>query len=126
MVTNNPEVFRPLTKTHNHNPVGGSAVVASHYSLPPGCQLNSSLLLQIQQEALSAASPSLRTAFFLSFPLSPTSVISFQADWARKPLHPTSTGYNHVPAILDLTFKAFRLPFKCLLTPLFPRHCKLH
>lgn len=58
-------------------PVGGSAVVVSHYSLAPGFQLNSSLLLHIQQEALSAASPNLRTAFFLSLPLSPTAVSSF-------------------------------------------------
>lgn len=39
-----------------------------------------SLLFQIQQEALSAASPSLRTTFFLSYPLSPAAVSSFQTE----------------------------------------------
>lgn len=63
-------------------------MVASQYSLPLYCQLASFLLLHIQQEALSAASPNLYTAFFLSLPFSPTAITT--ADLAGKLLHPTT------------------------------------
>lgn len=75
---------------------------ASYYWLPPGCQRNPSLLQQIQQQGLSAASPSHRTAFFLAVPISPTTVISFQTDCVGKPKHSTSAGYDYICQPLSL------------------------
>lgn len=73
--------------------VGGSAVRATHRPSSPGAQLNSSLLFQ--QEAPSAASPSLRTAVFLSLPAVPRAVSRFHTDCAGSPRHPTSAGSSH-------------------------------
>lgn len=68
----------------------------SHCPSPPSFQLVSSLLCQSQQEALSAASPSLQTAVFLLWPLMPAFVIRFHTDLAGNPRHPTSTVNSHV------------------------------
>ena len=64
-------------------------------SHPPGFQLCSSLLLHNQQEALSAASPILRAAVFLSLPVIPMAVSILHTDWAGNPLQPTPTGNSH-------------------------------
>ena len=93
MVPNFLKVFRPLTTTLSSWRV--SSDWPNHYSSHPGFQLCSSLLCQSQQEALSAASPNLRTAVFLKWPLRPTFVIRFHTDCAGNPRHPTSTVISH-------------------------------
>ncbi|KAI2652627.1 hypothetical protein H4Q32_005876 [Labeo rohita] len=60
--------------------------MASHCPSSPGLQLNSSSLLQSQQEALYAASPNLREVNFLSLPAIPRAVNVFQTDCSGKPL----------------------------------------
>ncbi|KAI8479449.1 hypothetical protein Bbelb_428190 [Branchiostoma belcheri] len=61
--------------------------------LPGPAVLAKSLLIRSsrQHDALSAASPILRTAAFLSLPVIPTADSIFHTDCAGKPLHPTST-----------------------------------
>ncbi len=87
-------VFRPLTTTLSSWRV--SSDWPGHCPSPPGFQLVPSLLCQSQQEALSDASPSLRMAAFLKWPLSPTFVNRFHTDWAGNPRHPTSNVISHV------------------------------
>ncbi len=87
-------VFRPLTTTPSSWRV--SSDWPGHCTSPPGFQLVHSLLCQSQQEALSDASPSLWTAAFLKWPLSPTFVNKFHTDCAGNPRHPTSTVISHV------------------------------
>ena len=94
VVLNLLRVFRPFTTTLSSWRV--SSAWPSHCPPPPGFQLVSSLLCQSQQEALSAASPNLRTAVFLKWPLTPIFVSRFHADWAGNPRQPTSTVINHV------------------------------
>lgn len=78
--------------------------MASHYPSSPGFQLNSSHLLQSQQEALSAASPNLQAAIFLIFPAIPRAVNIVHTDCAGKPLQPTSTGNSQVCHPLSLHY----------------------
>lgn len=90
------------TLIHNALQLAGPTVMASHCPSSPGPQLASSLLFQSQQDALSAASPNLRTAVFLSFPAIPRAVSVFHTDCAGKPLHPTSTGNSQACHPLSL------------------------
>ena len=78
-----------------HPLVGGSVVMTSPYSLLASPQVCSSLLLHNQHDALSAASPSLLTPVLLVLPFIPNLCNNLHADWAGKPLAPTSTGNNH-------------------------------
>ncbi len=87
-------VFRFLTTTPSSWQV--SSDWPGHCPSLPGFQLVHSLLCQSQHEALSDTSPSLRTAAFLKWPLSPTFVNRFHTDWAGNPRHPTSAVISHV------------------------------
>lgn len=73
-------VFRPLNTTPSSWHVCSDT--PGHFLFFSRLLFVSSLLCQSQQEALSAASLSLRTAALLS----PTFVIRFHTDWAGKPL----------------------------------------
>ncbi|KAI2647598.1 Autophagy-related protein 20 [Labeo rohita] len=86
--------FNPKPRHPQHWWVSSGGQITAH-QLPPGFQLNSSLLLHNQQEALSAASPILRTVIFLSLPITPMAVSILHTDWAGNPLQPTSTGKSH-------------------------------
>lgn len=87
-----------------HPPVGGRAVMASHYPSSPGFQLNSSHLLQSQQEALSAASPTCKQLSSLSFLPFPGLLTSSTQTAPGKPLQPTSTGNSQVCHPLSLHY----------------------
>ena len=104
------------TLNQQHPPVGGSAVTGQ-VTAPSSSQASSLcplLLCQSQQEALSTASPSLRTAVFLKWPLNPTFVIGSHTDWAGNPRDPTSHRHQPccpplIPAVMDelLVFSFF-------------------
>ena len=85
------------TLIRNTLPMVGQQWWPSHCpSTPLGFQLNSSLLVHNQQEALSAASPILWAAVFLSFPVIPMAVSIPHTDWAGNPRPGTA-----MPAILS-------------------------
>ena len=87
-----PTFIRCFDPKQWHPLVGGSAV---HYSTDPDFQHRSSRRCLLQQDDLSAVSPSFLIVVLRVRNDIPSRVSSFHTDWAGNPLQPTSTGNNH-------------------------------
>ena len=103
LTLHSPLVNVALARKSWCHPLAGRQWWPNHCpSPPPGFQLSSSLLFHSQQEALSAASPILQAAVFLSFPVIPMALSILHTDWAVNPLQPTSTGNSHACHLFPL------------------------